>query len=151
FFGNYRWQGNNDQIHVFSNDATWINNSAIGVRIRVPIPSSSQIGQRNKAAFDLELAKNHAIQTREQASLTAQQLHLDHEKALALMSRKQEILELRALIYEKNLLNYQTGLFELTETIESSNTLLENQQELVTARVEVLATRTKINIHNEIQ
>ncbi|MEM6320379.1 MAG: TolC family protein [Bacteroidota bacterium] len=149
FFGNYSLQGNANRFNVFNDNATWINSNAIGLKLNVPIPSASQFRQRTQAEFQIELAKNQALQAKQQTDLTMVQLKNEYEKASVQALYDQEIYEIRKDSYTKNFINYQAGLLDLSETIDSYNAMLTSQYNYIAANVKIQLAKTKIKLNNQ--
>ncbi|MEN0006497.1 MAG: TolC family protein [Bacteroidota bacterium] len=150
FFANYLLQGNNNQANIFSDQATWINSDAIGLKLSIPIPSASTIKQKVRAEYDYQIAKNQASQATLQARQQTQQLQLDLDQAQLQYEYHQKQYQLFTSIYEKQLLNYRAGLLGLADTIDSFNEMTDSHRQLVAAAVSILKAQTNIEINNTI-
>lgn len=151
FFQSYTNQQFNTSSKLFDNRVNWIPSSFIGLRLSVPIPGSNTISQVSKAKYDYLLAQKNTEQQKLKATLEVKQLQVDYEKALSQAKANREIYLLRKETYEKNLNLYREGLISLEQTLNSFNTMVSSNYNLISSGVTVLSAKTKIDINNHIQ
>jgi outer membrane protein TolC len=151
FFQAYTTQQNNTSGKLFDSHVSWIPNSYIGLRLSIPIPSSNTITQVSKARYEYLLAQKNREQQKIKAELDVKQLDVDYEKAVSQAKSNNEIFLLRKDTYEKNLNLYNEGLVSLEQTINSFNAMVNSNYSLISARVAILAAKTKIDINNSIK
>lgn len=151
FFQSYTTQQNNTRGKLFDNSVNWIPSSYIGLRLSVPIPSSSSISQVSKAKYDYLLAQKDTEQQKIKSALEVRQLQVDYDKAVSQAAANQEIFLLRKENYEKYLNLYKEGLTGLEQTLDSFNGMVSSHYNLVSSQVSVLAAKTKIDINNRIK
>ncbi|HEU4470691.1 MAG TPA: TolC family protein [Flavisolibacter sp.] len=151
FFQSYSSQRFSTDGKILGNDARWIPSSYIGLRLTVPIPSSSAISQTSKARYDYLAAQKTRQQESVQSALESLQLEAEFDKSLSQLSTNQEVYLLHKDSYEKNLLLYREGLISLDQTLTSFNNMVNGRYNLISAKVSLLAAKAKIQINNRIQ
>jgi hypothetical protein len=119
--------------------------------ISIPIPSSSIVSQVSKAKYDYLLAQKNTEQQKIKTGLQTQQLSVDYDKALSQAKTNSEIFMLRKETYEKNLNLYNERLTGLEQTLNSFNSMVSSNYNLIASQVAVIAAKTKIDINNNIQ
>lgn len=151
FFQSNTTQQNNTRGKLFDNSVKWIPSSYIGLKLSIPLPSSSTISQTSKAKYDYLLAKKNTEQQAIQSGITAQQLSTDYDKALSQYTSNKEIFLLRKENYEKNLSLYKEGLTNLEQTLNSFNAMVTSNYNLVSSQIAVVAAKAKIDINNKVK
>ncbi|MEM7373166.1 MAG: TolC family protein [Bacteroidota bacterium] len=129
----------------------WINSNYIGVNLSIPIPSSQRISQKYNAQYDYQMAINNTEQAEIQAGLTQQSLQSEYEQAVSQARTNQEILSLREDSFKKNQQLYQEGLISLEVVLNSFNSMVSAEYNLISSEVNVELTRSNININNTIR
>jgi outer membrane protein TolC len=151
FFQSYTTQQFNTSSKFLDNNVNWIPSSYIGLRLNIPIPSSNTITQVSKAKYDYLLAQKNTEQQKIKTGLQTKQLSVDYDKALSQAKTNSEIFMLRKETYEKNLNLYNEGLTGLEQTLNSFNTMVSSNYNLIASQVAVIAAKTKIDINNNIK
>jgi outer membrane protein TolC len=151
FFQAYTSQQFNTSSKLFDSRVSWVPSSYIGLRLSVPVPSSSTITQVSKAKYDYLLAQKNTEQQKIKAELELKQLDVDYEKALSQAKTNKEVFLLRKETYEKNLNLYNEGLVSLETTINSFNAMTNSNYSLIASQVTVMAAKAKIDINNNIR
>lgn len=151
FFQAYTNQQFSSDGKLLGNDARWIPSSYVGLRLNIPIPSSTAITQASKARHDYMIAQKNRKQQSLQAGLQTAQLITEFDKAVSELQATREIFFLYRESHEKNLLLYREGLLSLDQTLTSFNNMVNSHYNLISARVSVLAAKAKIDINNRMQ
>jgi outer membrane protein TolC len=151
FFQSYTTQQFNTRGKFLDNNVNWIPSSYIGLRLSIPIPSSNSISQLSKAKYDYLLAAKGTEQQIIQTALETKQLRVEYEKAVSQVNSNSDICVLRKDTYEKNVNLYKEGLISLEQTLNSFNSMVTSNYNLVSAQVAVLSAKAKININNSIK
>jgi outer membrane protein TolC len=151
FFQSHTTQQFNTRSKFLDNNVNWIPSSYIGLRLSIPIPSSNTITQVSKAKYDYLLAQKNTEQQKIKTELEAKQLSIDYDKALSQAKTNSEIFMLRKETYEKNLNLYNEGLTGLEQTLNSFNSMVSSNYNLIASQVAVIAAKTKIDINNTIK
>ncbi|WP_160316426.1 TolC family protein [Flavobacterium akiainvivens] len=151
FFQSYTTQQNNTRSRLFDSNVDWINSSYIGLKLSIPIPSSSTMRQISEANHNYLLAQKDTEQQKIKAGIEQRQLEIDYYKALSQISSYGEVAQLRKENYEKNLSLYQEGLIELQKVLNSYDDMVNSIYNLVSAQVSASAAKTKIHINNTIR
>jgi outer membrane protein TolC len=151
FFQAYSNQQFNTRGRLFDSRANWIPSSYIGLRINIPIPSSNTISQTSKARYDYLIARKNTEQQRIKAGLQAQQLAVDHEKALSQARANEAIYKLRTETWQKNRNLYQQGLLGLDQTLTGFNAMVNAGYNFISSVINVQLALAKITINNTIQ
>ncbi|QNR86439.1 TolC family protein [Pedobacter riviphilus] len=151
FFQSHNTQQNNTRNRLFDRNVDWFNSSYIGLKLSIPIPSSSTIKQISEANYNYLLAQKDTEQQKIKAGIEQRKLEIDYYKVLSQISSYREIAQLRKENYEKNLNLYQQGLIDLQKVLDSYEDMVNSNYNLVSAQVSALAAKTKIHINNTIR
>lgn len=141
----------NTQGKIFDSNVRWIPSNYVGLRLSIPIPSSSTIAQISKTKFDYELAKKNTEHIRIHSTLTNQQLNLDYQKAFSQYQNHQKSYALLKDTYLKNVLNYAEGIISMNQTLNSYNAMINSNYNLISSGVNVLFVQSKISINNRVK
>lgn len=139
----------NTEFKPLSGD--WINSNYIGLNLSIPIPSSQRISQKYNAQYDYQMAINNTEQAAIQADLHRQSLQSEYEQAVSQARTNQEILNLREDSFKKNQQLYQEGLISLEVVLNSFNSMVSAEYNLISSDVNVELSRSNININNTIR
>lgn len=151
FFQSYTTQQNNTRGKLFDSRVSWLQSSYIGLRLNIPIPSSSTIAEVSKAKYDYLLAQKNTTQQKIKSDLEINQLGVDYNKAFSQAVANNKIFLLRKENYEKNLNLYKEGLVSSEQVLDSFSDMVTSNYDLVSSQVTVLAAKTKIDINNRIK
>jgi outer membrane protein TolC len=141
----------NTQSTLFDDNVNWIRSNFIGVKLSIPLPSSQSIGQSSRAKSDYMMAKNNTEQARIKSAISATQLRDDLANAFQQRTANVEMYTLRKDSYQKNLLNYRSGVGRLDQTINSFNAMVNSHYQLIASTIHLLLVESKININNKLK
>ena len=130
---------------------SWISSNYVGLKLSLPLPTSKTITNKVNAQFDYQLAKQSANQAAIKEELEHQKLNIDWEKAQSQVKTNFEILNLQKDTYGKNKNLYAEGLQSIDRTLNSLNTLINADYNLISSKVSVLLAQAKIDINNQIK
>jgi outer membrane protein TolC len=151
FFAAATTQQYNTKGTLFDGDVNWIPSNYVGLRLNIPIPSSNTIAQVSKAKYDVLLSKNNVEQAKIKTDLDVKQLEIAYNKALSQVKSNKDIYEIRKDTYQKNLLNYNAGIINIDQTLDSFNAMVNSNYDLISSTISVLLAEAKINIQNKIK
>lgn len=149
FVANQSFNLYNEDFAVTSGN--WIGSNYVGLKLSVPLPNSKSVADRFNARYDQQLAGESLRQEELSSARDHQNLSIEWDKAAAKVESKSEILSLQADTYRKNRRLYTEGLLGLDRTLDSLNTLIQTDYELVESKVDLMLAAAKIEINNQIQ
>lgn len=149
FVANQGFNLYNEQFSV--TDGNWISSNYVGLKLSVPLPTSRSIADRFNARYDHELAQQSARQAALEAEQDNRNLSIEWDKAVSQWESKTAIQALQADTYQKNRRLYTEGLIGLDRTLESLNTLIQTDYDLVESKVDLMLAMAKIEINNQIR
>lgn len=144
---NNAYQLYNTEFKVF--DGNWINSNYIGLRLNFNLPNATLIGNQTKARFDYVLASKNTEQIKIKSALEIKQLENDYSKAFSQATANKAIFELRKDSYQKNKNLYGEGLLGLDQTLNSFNTMVNADYNLISSTISLLLAEAKIEINNK--
>jgi outer membrane protein TolC len=97
------------------------------------------------------LSKNNVEQAKIKTDLDVKQLEIAYNKALSQVKSNKDIYEIRKDTYQKNLLNYNAGIINIDQTLDSFNAMVNSNYDLISSTISVLLAEAKINIQNKIK
>jgi len=121
------------------------------LKLNVPIPSANVVAKKYSYYYDYQIAEKNTQQAKIKARLEQEQLKIEYEKAVSQALVNKEILELRQDSYLKNKLLYSKGLIGLEQTINSFNSMVNANYNLISSQTSVELALTKIEINNSIK
>ncbi|MFT7155918.1 MAG: outer membrane protein TolC [Parvicella sp.] len=136
----------NSELTPFSGN--WINSNYIGLRLNIPIPNTLKISKNYNAQFEYQIATKKTEQAQNSASLEKQTLENDYKKVISQVNSNTEILRLQNDTYVKNQNLYTEGVIGLDDVINSFNSKVNAEYNLITSEVNVQLVIAKININN---
>ncbi len=139
----------NEQFSV--TDGNWISSNYVGLKLNMPLPTSKSIADRFNARYDYELEQQSARQARLSAEQDNRNLSIEWDKAASQFESKVTIQALQADTYRKNRRLYSEGLLGLDRTLNSLNTLIQTDYDLIEAKVDLMLAAAKIEINNQIR
>ncbi len=151
FFQAYTTQQYNTRGKLFDSRVNWIPSSYVGIKVHIPIPGAQAFAQASGARYDYMLAQKETEQQKVKAGLEQQQLLVDYEQSVSQAQSNKAIYALRIDTYQKNQSLYREGLIGLDQALASFNALVTGGYNLISANVNVLLAKAKIDIHNTIQ
>jgi len=146
----------NQSFNLYNEDfavtnGNWISSNYVGLKLSVPLPNSKSVADRFNARYDQQLARETLRQEELSSAREHQNLSIEWDKAAAKVESKATILSLQADTYRKNRRLYTEGLLGLDRTLDSLNTLIQTDYELVESKVNLMLAAAKIEINNQIQ
>jgi len=144
------YQQYNPEFSLFDKNIKWTNSNYIGLKLSWNIPNSSTLTQISKAKSDYYLAKENTNQTIIHSELENKQLIIDYEKANSQMKSYKQIFELQTDTYNKNFDNYKEGILSIDILLNSYNSMVNSHYNYISALVNIMLSKSKININNEI-
>lgn len=129
----------------------WINSNYFGLKLNVPIPNSQQITNKYNADFDYQVAVNNTLKERNKSILEVKKYESEYRQAQSEIQSNEEILAIQRDTYSKNLNLYKEGIVALDVTIQSLNTVIATEYNLITAVSNLELVNAKININNNVQ
>lgn len=150
FASNSNQQFSNN-FSLFDNSINWINSNYIGLKAVWVLPSANSISQISKSKHDYLLAEQNLEHEILKSNLDFQNLDIDFDKAASQMNTNNLVNDLRIDSYKKNLDNYRQGITALDELLNSYNAMINSGYNYISSVVNVLLSKSKININNQIQ
>jgi len=147
----YSGQQYNNSAKIYNSDGKWFPSQYIGLKLSIPIPSANNVSQTFKAKYDYQLAQQSTEHIRNKAELEYRQLGIDFYKALSQWTTNAEVYELKKDSFEKNLNLYTEGVISLEQTLNSYNAMVNSNYNSITSAINVLLTKSKIDINNKIK
>lgn len=150
FASNSNQQFNNN-FSLFDNSVNWINSNYIGLKAIWLLPNANTISQISKSKHEYLLAKQNQEHAGLKSNLDFKHLDIEFDKAVSQMNTNKLVNDLRIDSYKKNLDNYKQGITALDELLNSYNAMINSGYNYISSVVNVLLSKSKININNQIQ
>ena len=146
-FINYGSSAFSDSFSFFSGGQQWFDNSVLGLDLSIPIFSS---GKRSagtaRAKIALEIAKTQLSQAEEQIRLQLDSSKSTYIFAIQEYETAKDNLNLAERIENKNQIKYAEGLATSFELRQAQVQLYDAQQNYLISMVEVINTKTELEI-----
>ena len=149
FVMNNSFNQNNQNFTIVGGN--WVPSSYLGLKLSIPLPSSKTISNKSNAMFNYEIAQQNSRQASIKADLDYQKLEVEWDKAQSQVKNYIEILNLQKETYIKNKNLYKEGLQSIDRTLNSLNTLVNAEYNVISSKVGVLLSQAKIDINNQIK
>lgn len=146
----------NQAFNQFNQDFTiaggnWISSNYVGFKLTIPMVSAASIANKFNAKFNYKLAQQNSIQAAIHADVEYQKLEIAWNKAQSQVYNHAQIVEIQKVTYAKNKNLYTEGLQSIDRTLNSLNTLINAEYNLISSKVSVLLAQAKIYINNQIK
>ncbi|MGB5648187.1 TolC family protein [Muriicola sp.] len=146
-FANYGTAAFSDSFTFLNGDQQWFDSSILGFDLSIPIFSSlrrSASTQRAKIALDK--AKTQLTETQERIRLQLEKAKSDYLLAIEQYATTQENLNLAERIEKKNQIKYKEGIASSFELRQAQTQLYTAQQEYLQSMVDVINTKTELEV-----
>ncbi len=150
-FGSNMYQQFSQSFSLFDNTQNWINSNYIGLKATWQIPSASTFSQIATQRINYKMALENANHVKLEDESNYSILLLEYLKAKSLYSNKQQILELLVDSYNKNFENYQHGIIDNTELLNSLNDRISAYYDSQSALISLQVQMFKIRLNNKIR
>ncbi len=146
-FVNYGTTAFSDSFSFFRSEQEWFNSSILGFDLRIPIFSSlKRTASTQRAKIALEKAKTQLTETQERIRLQLEKAKSDYLLAIEQYATTQKNLNLAERIEEKNQIKYKEGIASSFELRQAQTQLYTAQQEYLQSMVDVINTRTELEV-----
>ena len=148
-FGNYGIQAQNNDFKFTSSDQKWYKNSAIGVRLDVPIFSGAiKYFSVQKAKINYQIAQTDFKNTQNKIAKEDEELLLDFTKSKSDMQLRKHQLELSVRNYQLAMVKYRNQSLAYDQLVNINNELITAQQQILQAQASYLTLKYKIQLNN---
>ena len=138
-FVNAGYNGNNDSFDFLKKDQQWFGSSLMGFTMNIPIFSSlGRSAKTQRAAINLEKAKDDLIETEQQLKLQIASAKSNYKFAIEDYQNKKDNLNLAERIEQKNQTKFFEGISSSFELRQAQTQLYSSQQELLQAMLDVI-------------
>ncbi len=147
FISSFNWQ-NLSNTFFLSSDASSINYNHVGLKLTWEFPTVQRLSSIKNKQFQLEtlsLAEQHA---HTEASLQAEQLNLEYQKAIKQYDNFLQIIKLKEDTYQKCQQQYEENVLVLDKLLTAQNDLLNSQLNFIMALANISYTKNRILINN---
>lgn len=145
-FYNYQQVGQGNDFNFFSSDGDWFPTSILGATLNVPIFSSfsrkNKVAQAEIGYMQAELAYT---QTQESLELEVRITRSNYDNSLKVWENQKESMELARSISEKTQIKYSEGVATSFELNVAEQQLLTEQQNYISAALDVLTAKQELD------
>lgn len=139
------------KANMSSNTDRWIPSNYIGLRLSIPVPSTTLISNYYREKYNYKLAANNYQKVLREEMFEAKKIQLQYEASLKKIFKISEELKLRESIYAKEFEAFKNGLLSLNQLLQSFNDVLSVSFDYKSALVQVKLFEEKIAIRNKIK
>ena len=141
---------NNAEVKLYDPNLSWESRSSWGLNLKMQLPFiSSDITQISKARSDYFLAKKASEHEKIIVSNNCTKLNLDFEMVYSKYSAAKEVSILSTENYTKDLDLYEKGIISLEDILASYRTMIENQSNYISSKINLLYQETSIALNNK--
>ena len=146
-FANYGTAAFSDSFTFLNGDQQWFDSSILGFDLSIPIFSSlRRSASTQRAKIALEKAKTQLTETQERIRLQLEKAKSDYLLAIEQYATTQENLNLAERIEQKNQIKYKEGIASSFELRQAQTQLYTAQQEYLQSMVDVINTKTELEV-----
>jgi outer membrane protein TolC len=148
-FANYGVQAQNNNFNFASSEQKWYKNSAIGVRLDVPIFSGAiKYFSVQKAKLNYQISQSDLKNTQNKLAKEDAELMLDFVKSKGDMQLRKQQLELSVRNYQLAMVKYRNQSLAYDQLVNINNELITAQQQMLQAQASYLTLKYKIQLNN---
>ena len=146
-FVNYGTTAFSGSFTFLNGDQQWFDSSILGFDLSIPIFSSlRRSASTQRAKIALEKAKTQLTETQERIRLQLEKAKSDYLLAIEQYATTQENLNLAERIEQKNQIKYREGIASSFELRQAQTQLYTAQQEYLQSMVDVINTKTELEV-----
>jgi len=146
-FVNYGSSAFSDSFSFFKSDQQWFDSSVLGLDLNIPIFSSlKRSASTQRAKIALEKAKTQLNEAEQQIKLQLKKAQSDYILAIEQYATNKENLKLAERIEKKNQTKYTEGIASSFELRQAQLQLYDAQNTYLQAMVDVINTKTELEI-----
>lgn len=135
-----------DEFNFFSSDEKWYNSAILGLNINVPILSSgSRMSKVSQRKLELEQATRNTEDVSRSLELENIQARTDYRTAWENYSKEISNTELTRKILDKTRIKFKEGMVSSMELTQANDQYLQSQSNLVSASIELLNAKTRLD------
>jgi outer membrane protein TolC len=148
-FANYGVQAQNNNFNFVFSEQKWYKNSAIGVRLDVPIFSGAiKYFSVQKAKLNYQISQSDLKNTQNKLAKEDAELMLDFVKSKGDMQLRKQQLELSVRNYQLAMVKYRNQSLAYDQLVNINNELITAQQQMLQAQASYLTLKYKIQLNN---
>ncbi|WP_297762996.1 TolC family protein [uncultured Muriicola sp.] len=146
-FANYGTAAFSNSFTFLDGDQQWYDSSILGFDLSIPIFSSlKRSASTQRAKIALEKAKTQLTETQERIRLQLEKAKSDYLLAIEQYATTQQNLNLAERIEQKNQIKYKEGIASSFELRQAQTQLYTAQQEYLQSMVDVINTKTELEV-----
>ena len=146
FFAGNSYQLNNDSFQPLSGN--WINSNYLGLTLTFNLPNSTTISNARQSKFEYEIATREVERVQHSSMIQKGRLENNYDEALSEYSITEEIKQLNADTYEKNINLYTEGLIGVDRLLDSYEAMVNAEYAANSAVISLELAHSKILINN---
>jgi len=146
-FLNYGTTANSDRFTFTNSDQRWFDSSLFGVSLNVPIFSSFKRNSRvQQAKIALTQEKTNLTQAKQQLLLQVENAKVNYQFAIANYNTSKQNLALAKRIEKKEQIKFFEGVGSSFNLTQSQNQLYTTQQQYLSAIVQIINTKSSLEL-----
>lgn len=144
-FVNYNYIANAESFDFFSGSQQWINTSAFGVTMNIPIFSSlKRSSKTQRAKINLEIADIKLKEKEQQLSLQVKTAKSDYQFSIDNYETAKKNLKLAQRIEKKQRVKFFEGISSSFELAQAQNQLYTQQEAFIQSMLDVIAKKAAL-------
>ncbi len=145
------YQNSNSRFFDDAPNNKWLNSTYFGARITLPLPDVTQLVQASNSKVNYRIAQLNLEHSKLQNDVANTQLQLDFEKAVSQFNSAKQVYQLKEENYKMANEQYGQSILPFDKLLVSFSDMLINRLNYSSALANLLFTKSKIDINNQIK
>jgi outer membrane protein len=145
------YQNSNTGFFDQSPNNKWLNSTYFGAKITLPLPDVTQLVQASNSKVSYRIAQINLEHSKLQNDVANTQLQLDFEKAVSQFNASKQVYQLKEENYKMAGRQYGESILPFDKLLLSFSDMLISRLNYSSALANLLFTKSKIDINNQIK
>jgi outer membrane protein TolC len=145
------YQNSNDRFFDNSPNNKWLTSVYFGAKITLPLPDVSQVVQASNSKINYKISEINREHSKLQNESSNIQLQLDFDKAVSQFNAAKQVFRLKEENYKMAGDQYKQSVLPFDKYLLSFSDMLTSRLNYSSALANLLFTKSKIDINNQIK